>query len=310
LPAQKINIPLLKRDIHTEQGDGFSKPLHWKYFIQLSKLRLTSLVVLTAAIGYLVGVRWMITADFEWSAFIGLMIGGFLLTASSNAFNQILERDSDRLMNRTSDRPLASQKMNLMDAILFAFITGVVSLLVLGLALNATAAFIGLASLVVYSFIYTPVKKMSPIAVFIGAFPGAVPPMLGFVGATGSFTFEALLLFGIQFFWQFPHFWSLAWVLNDDYMRAGYFMLPSRQGKTKRSAFQIVWYSLIMLLMSTVPYYTLRSGFPYLIIALLSGTVIVWLALQLFKTLDNHEAKRLMFATFFYIPIILLALML
>jgi protoheme IX farnesyltransferase len=293
----------------TNQQLLFESKAGFKAFVQLSKFRLTFLVVVTAVLGYVLGVAKVDSAVFHFGSFLGLIIGGFLLTASSNALNQILEKDSDKLMSRTQNRPLATERMSVTEAIIFVFVSGISSLLILGLALNATAAFLGLGSLITYAFLYTPAKKMSPIAVFIGAFPGAVPPMIGYVGATGQMSFEAVMIFGIQFFWQFPHFWSLAWVLHEDYQKAGYFMLPSRQGRTKRSAFQIVWYTLIMTLMSTVPFYLKYSGITYLIIALISGVIMIWFALQLFKTLQDKEAKRLMFASFLYIPIILIALL-
>jgi heme o synthase len=282
---------------------------HVSHYMQLTKMRLTLLVVITAAIGYLIGIRWVESATFHIGSFIGLLIGGFFLTASSNTFNQIIERDSDKLMSRTSHRPLASDKMPVVDAMVFAFISGLLSLLILGLALNATAAFLGFASLISYAFLYTPLKKLSPISVFVGAFPGAVPPMLGYIGATGQFSFEAVVLFSVQFFWQFPHFWSLAWVLHDDYQKAGYFMLPNKAGKTKRSAFQIVWYTLIMTVVSTLPFYVGLVGITYLIFAMLGGVLMIWYALQLFKTLQDKEAKKLMYASFVYIPVLLLLML-
>jgi len=291
----------------SEQG-LFETKAGFREYLQMSKLRLTSLVVVTAVLGYIIAIV-KTSAQFEIGQFVGLIIGGFLLTASSNTLNQIIEKDSDKLMSRTQNRPLATNRATVTESLVFAFITGILSLLLLGLALNATAAFLGFASLIFYAFLYTPLKKMSPIAVFVGAFPGAVPPMLGFVGATGQMSFEAVMIFGIQFFWQFPHFWSLAWVLHDDYQKAGYFMLPSRQGKSKKSAFQIWWYTLIMTIMSIAPFYTKFSGLPYLITAVICGTVMMWYGRILYKTLKDEDARKLMFASFLYIPIILLAML-
>lgn len=306
----RLKKPVLETETHinpTIHSDPEEiKKAGIREYIQLSKFRLTILVVITAVLGYILGVVKVESASFNLASLLGLIIGGYFLTASSNAINQILEKDSDKLMSRTQGRPLVTGKMDVTEAILFAALSGLVSILVLGASMNATTAFLGLASLIIYAFLYTPLKKISSISVFVGAFPGAVPPMLGYVGATGQMSFEAVVLFCVQFFWQFPHFWSLAWVLHDDYLKAGYFMLPSGGGKNKRSAFQIVWYSLIMTLVSTMPFYLGFSGVPYLVVALVLGIIMIWFALQLFKTLQDKDAKKLMFASFVYIPLLLI----
>jgi heme o synthase len=278
-------------------------------FLQLSKLRLTSLVVLTAGIGYILAVNKVPGAEFSLFSFVGLLIGGLGVVASSNAINQILEKDFDKLMSRTEDRPLATGRMHMNDAVVFSFLSGVAGIFILGLTLNATSAFLGFASLIVYAFLYTPLKRHSPLAVLVGAFPGAVPPLLGWVGCTGEFSSEALLIFGIQFFWQFPHFWSLAWVLHDDYQKAGYFLLPSRQGKTRKSAFQILWYSFVLFIVTLLPYKFKIAGFPYLIVAIILGSIMIYLSYRLYVTLSDKDAKKLMFSSFIFIPIILIALL-
>lgn len=285
----------------------------WKEYIALSKMRLTFLVVLTACLGYIIAIV-KTQAEFNLGSFLGLIVGGFLLTAASNTLNQIIERQSDSKMSRTANRPLVTQRISFLEALLFAVVSGVSSLLILGLALNATAAFMGLASLIMYAFFYTPLKKMTPLAVFVGAFPGAFPPMLGFIGATGVMTFDALVLFTIQFFWQFPHFWSLAWVLHDDYQKAGYFMLPSKTGKSKKSAFQIWWYSVMLLIVSFLPIYSklLTTRFSvvlYFVVALVLGTLLIVLSRKLYRTLSDADARKLMFASFVYIPLLLAALL-
>jgi protoheme IX farnesyltransferase len=301
-------------DLETETIDA-SPVLRasWREYLALSKLRLTLLVVLTACLGYFIAIV-KTSAVFHLGSFLGLVIGGFLLTASSNTLNQIIERQSDSKMSRTANRPLVMQRISFIEALLFALISGVSSLIILGLSLNATAAFLGLASLILYAFFYTPLKKLTPLAVFVGAFPGAFPPLLGFIGATGVMTFDALVLFTIQFFWQFPHFWSLAWVLHDDYQKAGYFMLPSKTGKSKKSAFQIWWYSVMLLIVSFIPIYSklLNTQFSvilYFSVAILLGAFMIGLSRKLYNSLSDADARKLMFASFVYIPLLLAALL-
>lgn len=279
-------------------------------YLMLGKFRLSMLVAITACIGYIVGVfKHPEVAEFSILSLLLLLVGGFLLSASSNALNQVIERDSDRLMSRTQNRPLVTNVLSVNEALVFAFITAVLSIFILGITFNATVAFLGLGSLVIYAFVYTPLKKVSPVCAFVGAFPGAAPPMLGFIGATGEITFIALVIFAIQFFWQFIHFWSLAWLLHEDYLKAGYFMLPSRQGKSKRSAFQIWWYALLMTLTSAIPFIVGFSGPFYLLVAMICGGLVMWYALQLYKTLENKEAKKVMLSSYMHIVFVLLALL-
>lgn len=280
-------------------------------YIQLSKPRLTLLVVITACLGYLIAVYKSshIGDGFSFIQLLALALGGFFLTASSNTLNQIFERDSDKLMNRTNKRPLVVGSIQVMDALIYALITGILSLLILGVFLNLTAAFLGFFSLVTYAFFYTPMKKISPIAVFIGAFPGALPPLIGYVGYTGNIDILGVFIFTLQFFWQFPHFWSLAWVLHEDYQKASYFLLPSKRGKTKNSAFQILWYSIVLTLISIIPFAIGFSGILYLILAIISGGLLVYYSFILYQTLLDKDAKKVMFASFGYILIVLAGLL-
>jgi protoheme IX farnesyltransferase len=302
-------ISSLTPDSHIASETVYSAKDRFRDYLQLSKLRLTSLVILTAVLGYILAVVKTQGEGFSLFSLIGLILGGLGVVASSNAINQILEKDYDKLMSRTEERPLATGRMKMIDAMVFSFITGVGGIFILGLTLNATCAFLGFASLIVYAFLYTPVKRISPLAVMVGAFPGAVPPLLGWVGYTGEFGFDAMLIYGIQFFWQFPHFWSLAWVLHEDYQKAGYFLLPSRQGKGKKSAFQILWYSFVLFLVSILPWYFERAGNIYLIIATILGSIMIYLSYRLYVSLSDRDAKKLMFSSFIFIPIILIALL-
>ena len=280
-------------------------------YIQLSKPRLTLLVVITACLGYLIAVYKSnhIGEGFSMVELLALALGGFFLTASSNTLNQIFERESDKLMNRTNKRPLVTGTIEVMDALIYALITGILSLLILGIFLNLTAAFLGFFSLVTYAFFYTPMKKISPIAVFIGAFPGALPPLIGYVGYTGSIDILGIFIFTLQFFWQFPHFWSLAWVLHEDYQKASYFLLPSKRGKTKNSAFQILWYSMVLTLISIIPFLIGFSGIIYLVMAIVSGGLLIYYSFILYRTLLDNDARKLMFASFGYILIVLAGLL-
>lgn len=287
----------------------FTSKASVKDYLILGKFRLSLLVAVTACIGYLVGVYKDPYAEFHFASLLLLLIGGFLLSAASNALNQVMERDSDKLMTRTQNRPLVTNSMSINEALVFAFISSILSIFILGITFNATVAFLGLGSLVIYAFIYTPLKKITPICAFVGALPGAAPPMLGFIGATGEVTFIAIIIFAIQFFWQFVHFWSLAWLLHEDYLKAGYFMLPSRQGKSKNSAFQIWWYSLLMTLASAIPFLIGFSGVVYLIVAMICGGIVLWYALQLYKTLENKDAKKVMLASYLHIVFVLVALL-
>ncbi|MEO1435796.1 MAG: heme o synthase, partial [Bacteroidota bacterium] len=221
----------------------------------LVKLRLNLLVVFSSGIGYALAAGP--TLDFV-NLFL-ICLGGFLVTGSANALNQVLERDYDKLMPRTATRPIASGRMEVSEAVLYAGLMGVVGIMILGL-FNPLTAMIGSISLFIYAFVYTPMKRVSSIAVLIGAFPGALPPLIGYVAFTGFIGPEALALFGIQFMWQFPHFWAIAWVSHDDYIKGGYFLLPSKGGQDKNSAMQCLIYALLLIPVSLFPYFLGTTG--------------------------------------------------
>ncbi len=272
-----------------------------KAYAAFFKLRLASLVVFSALLGY------AIAADYiSWWSLLILCLGGFLITGSSNGFNQIIEKDLDKLMERTKTRPLVVGTMSTKEGYWIASIAGVLGIVLL-LSINALSGILGVLALFLYVAVYTPMKRISPWAVFVGAFPGAIPPMLGWVAYTGSFGLEPGLLFAIQFMWQFPHFWAIAWKADDDYKRAGFFLLPSKGGKDQSSAFLILLYSLFMVLVSLLP---LAFGFIGPIAAifiLLAGSLMVWPSIQLFRKKTDQAALNVMFASFVYIPIILIA---
>ena len=219
-------------------------------FIALGKFRLASLVVFSAALGYLIALEEI--SLFNWVNFSLLIIGGFLVTGASNAYNQVWERNLDIKMDRTKNRPVAAQRLSVTEALIFATVIGLVGEICL-IQLNFLSGVLGFLAMFLYVMIYTPMKTISPVAVFIGAFPGSIPPMLGYIAVTGEFGLVPGILFLTQFFWQFPHFWAIAWKINDDYAKAGFKLLPSAQGRTKASAFQIFIYSAAMIPIGILP---------------------------------------------------------
>lgn len=271
----------------------------------LFKLRLGFFVVLSAILGWFMAVD---TIDF--TTFLRLAIGGYLLTGASNGLNQIIETRVDGLMDRTSNRPLPTGRMTARQAWFFSLLAGVIGIGCL-FSLNPLSGWLGVAAIVSYAFIYTPLKGRTSLSVFVGAFPGALPPMIGYVAATGDFGIEPGTLFAVQFMWQFPHFWAIAWLAHDDYMKAGYQMLPFSGGRTKRSAWQVVVYTLFCIPASLLPW-ALPNGSPMvgnyaLAVALICGFLFLIPALELYRTLEVKSARKLMFASFFYLPLVQLA---
>ena len=270
---------------------------------QLLKMRLTLTVVLSAVLGYLIGYQ----NGIELTALTALAVGGFLVVCSANGINQIIEKDFDSRMIRTQTRPLATNRMSVGEAGVFCTIFGVAGIFILGTYLNALSALLGFISLVFYSFLYTPLKRYSSFAVFVGAIPGAIPPLLGWVAARGTIDMGGLTLFALQFIWQFPHFWAIAWVLDEDYKRAGYYLLPSKDGRTKKSAMLTVIYSLALIPIAAIPYFIGLTGYLSMIFAIICGIVLTFQAINLYKTCEVKEAKRLMFFSIVYNPLVLLA---
>lgn len=270
----------------------------------LFKLRLASLVVLSAAFGYLFAIP---AGTFSWLGLIGLCVAGTLLTGASNAFNQVLEVREDALMNRTSERPLVKGVLSTTEAVIAAFLAAGIATLMLWLQFGPLTSILGFLSLFMYVALYTPMKKFTSWAVFVGAFPGAFPPMLGYVAATGRFDLGAGLLFAMQFMWQFPHFWAIAWVLDEDYRRAGFRLLPGGGSPDIRSAAMILLYTLFVIPVGMLPWVFGFTGTVAMVVAVLGGLVMVVPAVRLFLTGDRKDARRLMFASFLYLPLVQLA---
>ena len=271
----------------------------------LFKVRLGFFVVMSAILGWFMAVE---TLDLK--SFLLLTIGGYLLTGASNGLNQVIEKRVDGLMERTAERPLPAGRMEPCQAILYSVLAGIIGLGCL-FTLNPLSGWLGVAALVSYAFIYTPLKSRSTLSVFVGAFPGALPPMIGYVAATGDFGIEPGTLFAVQFMWQFPHFWAIAWLAHDDYQKAGYHMLPFRAGRTKESAWQILMYTAFCIPASLLPW-ALPTGSPMvgniaLSVAILCGIGLMIPAVKLYRTLDRKHARQLMFASFAYLPVVQIA---
>lgn len=256
--------------------------------------------------GYILAERGQV----DWVNLALFLIGGFCITVSANIINQIIERDSDKLMKRTATRPLPEGIIGLNQAIAASVLFLLFGIIILALYSTLNALILSLISLVIYSFIYTPLKKISPIAVFIGAFPGAFPPMIGWLAVTGEYGWEPGVLFAIQFFWQFPHFWAIAWVLDEEYKKAGIKLLPTKEGRNKRTATIIMTYTLCLLPLGFLPFIFGMSGITSAYIALACGTLFFLQTMYLWKECSVKAALLLMFGSFLYLPVVQIAFVL
>lgn len=281
--------------------------LKLKDVMELTKFRLSFLVVFSAVMAYVLALQ---TLSVDWLNIFFLSVGGFLVTAASNTINQIIEKDTDKLMDRTKNRPLPAGRMKAVEAYLIAGVCGVSGIGILGVIFNPVSGLLGALALISYAFIYTPFKKISPAAVFIGAIPGSMPLLIGWTAATGSIGLGGIVLFAIQFFWQIPHFWSIAWLLNDDYAKGGYQLLPSTEGKTRTTALQNIPYLICLIAVSFLPYALGLTGTISLAVSLIAGLFFLVNGIQLATDLSDKSARKLMFASFIYIPVVFIAFVL
>ena len=268
---------------------------------QLVKVGLSLSVVFSSVAGYLLAVETV-----NYAMLTLLAVGGFLMVGASNAFNQIIEVDTDALMQRTKNRPLPTGRMSVNFALTIAILFAVLGLGIL-YYINAKSALFGAISIFLYTSAYTPLKSVTPLTVFVGAIPGAIPFMLGWVAATNQFGIEAGILFMIQFFWQFPHFWSIGWLQDEEYKKAGFNMLPMNTKDTS-AVKQIIFYTVIMIVVSIAPVLKVTGAFyiypaTAIIVALL-GCLMLYYSVQLHKTLQNTEARKLMLASVLYITLV------
>ncbi len=273
-------------------------------YAQLMKMRLASLVVFSAAMAFMLA-----PGEIDFTKMWLLVLGGFLVTGSANGFNQIMERELDKLMTRTLNRPLPDARMTVGEALLVCTFIGALGVFILAYYMNFYSGILGLLAIILYTIVYTPLKRVTPFAVFVGAIPGAIPPLLGWVAATGSFGLEAWLLFTIQFLWQFPHFWAIAWVLDDDYKKAGFNLLPTGN-RDKGSALQALLYTLSLIPVGVMPYVFHLSGFISMIVILGISFYFLWQAYQLYQKCDMDAARKLMYGSFLYLPVVMIAMVL
>ena len=273
-----------------------------KALFELLKFRLAALVAFSGAFGYSLAVP-----SINWPILGLFCLAAIGITGAANIINQIIEKDLDKLMKRTSDRPLPSGRLTVQEAIVWGVFLGVTSLLIFALFFNITTALLAALSTVLYGFVYTPLKRVGPIAVFVGAIPGAFPPMIGWIAATNHFGLEPGILFAIQFFWQFPHFWAIAWVLDEDYKRAGFKMLPSKGGKDLNTTIQIMIWTLCLIPIGWLPYQLGMTGINSAFIATVFGVLFLGQTFHLMRKCTDKTALQLMFGSFIYLPIVQIA---
>jgi protoheme IX farnesyltransferase len=276
-----------------------------KALFELLKFRLAALVTFSGAIGYGLGAK-----TTEWPQLILFCLAAIGITGAANIINQIIEKDLDKLMKRTKNRPLPSGRISVQEAAVWALLLGVMAMYIFLVYFNLRAGLISLLSLILYGFVYTPLKRVGPVAAFVGAFPGAFPPMIGWVAATNHFGLEPGILFAIQFFWQFPHFWAIAWVLDEDYRKAGFRLLPSSGGKDSKTTIQIVIYTLFLLPVGWLPYELGMTGLNSAVVATVFGILFLAQTFHLMRKCNDKTALQLMFGSFIYLPVVQIAFLL
>jgi protoheme IX farnesyltransferase len=282
------------------------------YFL-LIKPSLSIMVVFSSVISYLLAPK---VVEYNWTMIILLFAGGLLVTGGANAINQVMEKDTDAVMKRTMGRPVAAGRISPQESWAFAIITGVIGLFILGYFFNWLSAGLALFSMFLYGFIYTPMKKINSSAVFAGAFPGALPCLIGWAAGDDKLSVGGWVLFAFQFLWQFPHFWAIAWVAHRDYTTAGFKLLPAEGGPTKFTAVQTVVYSLLLLPVTLMPYfigmcsYAGVKGIVSVSIVILANSIMIMRSFTLYRKMDVPSARKVMFGSYMYLAIILFSFLL
>jgi protoheme IX farnesyltransferase len=297
-----------------EEHNQVGSPSSWlkekiRDYGRLMKFTLSFTVVFSSVISYMLAPN---IVGFDLTSIVLLFLGGMLVTGSANTINQIAEASTDAMMKRTASRPVASGRMSSTEASTFAIFSAVAGTFILWYFFSHYAALLSLLSLVLYAFVYTPMKKVNSSAVLIGAIPGALPCLIGWAAAYSENNFSwtgGWILFAIQFLWQFPHFWAIAWVAHGDYSKAGFKLLPSQQGPTKFTALQTVIYSLLMVPVGFLPYLFEMSGIVSMWILLAANIFILLQCVKLYVKMDVGSARRVMFSSYIYLPVVLLALL-
>lgn len=284
-----------------------------KDYLQLMKPSLSIMVVFSSVISYLLAPK---VVEYNWTMILLLFAGGMLVTGSANAINQVVEKDTDAQMKRTAKRPVASGRMSETEGWAFAIITGAAGVFILGYHFNWLAAGLAAFSLFLYAFIYTPLKKVNSIAVLMGAVPGALPCLIGWAAGDDRLSAGGWILFAFQFFWQFPHFWAIAWVAHKDYSAVGFKLLPANEGPTKFTALQTIVYSLLLVPVTLLPFYTGMCSYKDtqgmigvgLIIA--ANIFMIGRCVTLYRKMDVSSARQVMFGSYMYLPVVMLAMLL
>jgi protoheme IX farnesyltransferase len=301
----------MKSRIDTNTGEqlensSFTLASKIRDYMMLIKFSLSFMVVFSAVVSYLLAPR---VVQYDWVMIILLFIAGLLITGSANAVNQVVEKDTDALMKRTAKRPVASGRMSTTEGWSFAIVAGLAGVVILWYFFNGLSAFIAGFSWFVYAFMYTPLKKVSSLSVMVGAVPGALPCLIGWTAGQDELSAGGWILFAIQFFWQFPHFWAIAWIAHNDYTNAGFKLMPSVEGPTKYSAIQSIIYSLILVPVGVLPYLAGMSGIISFWVVLGANLYMVWLSVQLYRQMTVKAARRVMFGSYIYLAVVLMALL-
>lgn len=283
-----------------QQGDVVMMKM--RAYWEMMKPRLSGLVAFSCAFGFVLA-----SPSVNWYKLGFVYLGGFLVSGASVIINQILEKDLDKLMTRTQNRPLPTERLSIPEAIYLAIVCFGLGITILISYTNLLTVSLSILSMVLYSFVYTPLKRVGSIAVFVGAIPGALPPLLGWTAATGTISHEALIIFGIQFIWQFPHFWAIAWVADDDYKKAGFKLLPGGGQRDFNTAIQIVIYTLFLIPLGLLPAKFGITGINSAIVATVCGVLFLAQTFYLLKSANREAALRIMFGSFLYLPIVQIA---
>ncbi|MCG8309385.1 MAG: heme o synthase [Cytophagales bacterium] len=274
-----------------------------KSYFELLKIRLSFLVAFSSGFGYILGNHGIV----DWLSFLSFCFGGILISGGAITINQIKEVDYDRVMKRTMDRPLPTNRVGRIEATVYSIALLFVGFSILFVHTNLLTLLISMLSVLLYSFVYTPLKRVGPIAVFVGAIPGALPPLLGWVAATGQIGYEALIIFGIQFIWQFPHFWAIAWLADEDYKKAGFKLLPANGKRDMRTAINIMIYTLFLLPLGLLPAKFGVAGINSAIIATICGVLFLSQTFSLMRDNSRKSALKIMYGSFLYLPIVQIA---
>jgi heme o synthase len=298
----------MEENTNINKSTSFGLASKVKDYFQLIKFTLSFMVVFSTVVSFLIAPNEVFYVRNKIVSVLLLFVAGMLITGSANAINQVLEKNSDALMKRTAKRPVASGRMSENEAMAFAVIAGALGVIMMWVFFNFQSAMVSLFSLFLYGFIYTPLKKVNSISVLVGAVPGALPCLIGWVAATDSFSTGGWVLFGIQFLWQFPHFWAIAWLAHKDYTTAGFKLLPADKGPTSFTAMQSIIYSALMIPVGLLPYFTGMAGVVSMWVLLACNLCMVYVSVLLFIRMDAKSARRVMFSSYFYLMIVLLAL--